>query len=701
MPGNSLFAELRERKVPQAAAIYVAVAWGVTEIVVTVVEQLFLPQWVATLAVIGFVVGFPIAMFLAWTFDITAEGIQRTDVSSRRGRASIVFSTMLLVAGTATLFLLIKPSIEQTEQRVGALEIQPNSVAVLPFKNASEDATDTYLSEGLSDELRDQLGRVVDLRVAARSSSVAALNRGMDAMSASASLGVAHLVEGSMRRQGNRLRISVQLIEGRTGLAIWSDTFERGASEFLNVQQLIAEEVAHRILPEADEITSAPATRNADANELMLLAQFYERQVRSRQVVDTRALLEAIGLYREAVEADSESALAHSRLASALLYLGDLGAAEAPIFKALSLDPGLSDVQNTLGEFYWARGLPEAATAFKRAVDLNPYNADALHNYANLTWLTIAGQMDGRDEPGQLYKRALDMDRLSLDRHAAFGSYLAKDGRPDEVWPVIEEIQAVFNDAKSYRVVSLLYELIGELDLAIAWALRARDLEPGNSDHNEWLAALYVEIGDFETARTLNPTPSIGLLFEMRRYDELIDEAEFLMIEEPYNVEVRYLLAFGYVAIGEFEAAIRILGSAGLPDSVINDQARSVSEIEASVTMINALVASDLPDAIEIGRSLADWTLGGSYWWGDVGWIGLNKGCVLAIMGRHREALETLPLMKESRRLRRDPLLRDSWCFQQYAEEPAYLDVVREQEERRARLRRKLPATLAEFGVSL
>ena len=100
MKDGSFFSELRERKVPQAAAIYVAVAWGVTEIAVTVVEQLFLPQWVATLAVIGFVVGFPVAMFLAWTFDITSEGIQRIEIKSRRGQASIALAMVLLVAGT-------------------------------------------------------------------------------------------------------------------------------------------------------------------------------------------------------------------------------------------------------------------------------------------------------------------------------------------------------------------------------------------------------------------------------------------------------------------------------------------------------------------------------------------------------------------------------------------------------------------------
>jgi adenylate cyclase len=119
MAGQSLFAELRKRKVVQAAAIYVAVAWGVTEIVVTIVDQLLLPQWVATLTVIFFVVGFPVTMFLSWTFDITADGIQRTSVSSRRGAASIALSKALLVAGTAGLLFLIE-RIERTRGLMSA-----------------------------------------------------------------------------------------------------------------------------------------------------------------------------------------------------------------------------------------------------------------------------------------------------------------------------------------------------------------------------------------------------------------------------------------------------------------------------------------------------------------------------------------------------------------------------------------------------
>ncbi|MDX1557168.1 MAG: hypothetical protein R3212_14155, partial [Xanthomonadales bacterium] len=154
----SFIGELRRRKVFRSAAIYGAIAWGVTEVLVTIVEQLFLPQWVSTLAVIFFVVGFPIAMFLAWNFDITSEGIRRMSVTSRRGTASIIASVLLLVASTVGLFFLIKPGLDVRETaRSPVLPLAPNTVAVLPFANAGNDPDDAYLVEGLSDQLRDHL----------------------------------------------------------------------------------------------------------------------------------------------------------------------------------------------------------------------------------------------------------------------------------------------------------------------------------------------------------------------------------------------------------------------------------------------------------------------------------------------------------------------------------------------------------------
>lgn len=205
MSDSSFLKELQRRKVLQAAAIYGAIAWGVTEVLVTIVEQLYLPPWISTLVVIFFVVGFPVAMFLAWTFDFTTEGIHRTSVTSRRGAVSIAASIALLIAGTTGLFFLIKPGIQ--ERIIAAdstsVPIQPNSLAVLPFVNAGVRAEDAYLVEGLSDALRDQFGRVSGLRIAARSSSVAAVEQGLDALTTSSRLGVANLVEGTVRRERN------------------------------------------------------------------------------------------------------------------------------------------------------------------------------------------------------------------------------------------------------------------------------------------------------------------------------------------------------------------------------------------------------------------------------------------------------------------------------------------------------------------
>jgi hypothetical protein len=176
--------------------------------------------------------------------------------------------------------------------------------------------------------------------------------------------------------------------------------------------------------------------------------------------------------------------------------------------------------------------------------------------------------------------------------------------------------------------------------------------------------------------------------------------AEFLMIEDPNDVEIRYLLSFAYVAAGQFDSAIHVLSSTGLPGSMMNGIPRSVSEIEAFTTLMNALAGAGTPESIELAESLAIWQMGVP-WWGDIGWLALFRSCNYAIQNRHDEALQLLPRVNESVRLLRDPLLRDSWCFQQYREEPVYLDVLGEQDERRALVRERLPATLAEFGVSL
>ena len=696
MAEDSFIAELRKRKVVQAAAIYVAVAWGVTEVVVTVVEQLFLPQWVATLAVIFFVVGFPVAMFLSWMFDVTPDGIQRTTLTSRRGTASVALSMALLVAGTAGLFLLIKPALDERAPADDVVAASPNSIAVLPFDYSGPNPDDSYLGPGLSDELRDQLGRVDGLRIAARSSSLVAVREGTDAKAMALKLGVTHLLEGHMQRQGNVLRVSVQLIDGMSGLAIWSDTFRRGPRELLNVQQDIAEAVVRNVLPGSDQVIVKPATSNATANELMILARHYEQQVRERQDVDPVLLQRAVQLYRDATEADPESALAFSRLAVAQMFLGDIEAAGVSAMEALELDPGLAEAHNAYGNYLFALGRPNMGEPLARAVELNPNLPAALHDYAHWRWYNR-----GHDGVRELYGRALELDPLNVERYATYASFLALNDQAREAREVVERMAAMFDGAPAYRAIANVLDQLGDVDHAIAWTIKARDAEPEDLLHTEKLAEYYIDIGDYETAHELVPEMGVGLLFKMQQYDEMIDKAELLMIEYPEDVELRVFLAIAYVAVERFDDAIRIISTSGLLDSIANAW-RGPREWEGYWAVMNAAYGSG---RIDTARELGDWWMTVRYHADKVvtpvWWVALSVACIRAITGDDDEVRSRFRRSLEGNYLAWRPMVEDAQCFKRFAGDPDFEAVIRHFEERRTFLRERLPATLAQHGVSL
>jgi tetratricopeptide (TPR) repeat protein len=488
------------------------------------------------------------------------------------------------------------------------------------------------------------------------------------------------------------LRVSVQLIEGRTGLALWSETFDRGKAELLSLQQTITERIVREVLPETESFVAKPATQNVTANQLILLARHYEGIVRDKPEVDSSALQEAIRLYREATEADPESALAHSRLAGALMYSGELEAAEVPIFRALSLNSELSEVQYTLGLYYWVRGIAGAGAAFKKAVELNPNNPDALQSYANWRWMQ--GETEG---PEELLRRALEVDRLSLSRYGALGTYLAIERAPEKTLAIARQVDALFDGPAALRLIGLLHEMVGEVDRAIAWTIKAREIEPGNPDHDERLAELFAVIGDFETALQLEPEPGVGLLYRMRRYEELIDTAELLMIEEPHDVILRYLLAFGHNATGNYDASLRILESTGLPDTVLQEP-RASTDLEGFITLINAAFGAG---ELEVARGLANFWVTRPHpvnqdWWQDANWA-----CAKVVEGDRAEALERFSQIRRSLRLPVRPILMDSPCLKAIAGEPVYQEVLELVEAKRSALRERLPATLAEFEVEL
>ena len=447
-----------------------------------------------------------------------------------------------------------------------------------------------------------------------------------------------------------------------------------------------------QVLPDAEAATPEPATRNATANELMLLARHYETRVREREEVNQDLLLESIRLYREATEADPESALAQSRLAGALIYLGDLDSAEAPIFKALAINPNLSEVQNTVGEFHWAKGLVDKAyEAWERAVELNPNNPEALANFANSKWfqLEVKGVRD-------LYWRALDLDPLNLERYGQLGIFLASENYFDEARQLSSRIEELFDSAAAFRVLAELEERLGYVDRSIAWTIRARDLEPDNPDHVWRLAAYYADLGDAETALRLDPE-NIGVLFKLRRFEAVMEVAELAMIDQPENLWIRAILAMSYNAVGRYESALHVLWDTGIVEAYLGGW-RAYEEGYAFQALENALYASG---QVELARRLARAAIEMGYTPSYHFYVAIYLACDFAILGEDDRAREQLERARNGLHVVIDPYIRDVPCFERFQDDPQYQETVRYFDNMRRAARERLPATLAEFGVSL
>ena len=696
---RGLLAELKRRHVLQVALLYAAVAWSITEVVSFLLDALpIFPPWSKTLVAILFVVGFPVAMLLAWRFDIGPDGIKRTQAATRKGRLVIAGAVVLLVGATGGLFYLIYPSvIEQSARDAlelprGGADAAPNTIAVLPFEDTSDGDENRFISEGLGDALRDQLGRLGGLRVAARTSSVIFEDRTVDAIGIADRLGVGKLIEGTVRRQGDRLAITVYIIDGETGFQTWSQPYERSMADLLAVQQDIARDIVATLLPQRDDALGAgePASLDPTANELMLLAQYYYQQVRDQALVDIGMLMRSIDLYRQATDADPNSALAHSRLGAALLYLGDVEAAEEPIFRALSINPDISEVQYTLGLYYWLRYLPGSGDAHRRAVELNPNNPDANDAYGKWLWHQLIV-----DKPEQYFLKALEVDPMSLARYADLGTYYAMSGMTGKARNVTELIDERFSTANAYKVIARTLELIGAVDEAIAWALRAYELEPENQDTAWQVAELYARLGDFDTARKYENDPAFNLLYWERRYEEMIQLGEELVLDHPNQVQLWYGLARALSATGQYEQAVYVLRSQDLPARAKSENRRANDE-EAMVGLADALKQLGKVDE---ARELAEWirplfesminTGGDGTWWGH-----FYLACTLSILDEDEKALDELDRVADAADLPWYPVLVDAPCFRKYASEPRYQAVVREIEERKRTLREKLPKTL-------
>jgi len=607
----------------------------------------------------------------------------------RRAAAVLILAVLTGLSYLVYSILVLDEDTVRTGDLFAERTVPPNSIAVLPFANLGDAEEDDWLAAGLGDELRAQLARTDGLRVAARTSSIAMAEQVVDAQDMGRNLGVRLLVEGSVRRQGNALRVSLTVIDTRSGFANWSTTYQRNSRDLLAIQKQIALDVIDNLGPGIDVEADAtePATRDVTAYELMLLGRHYEYQVKERPETDITVLERAIGLYRRAIEADPDYAVAWGRLGAALLYLGDVDGAAEAVYQALAIEPNLAQVQRVLGDLLWLRRQDGAGEAYVKALDLNPEDADTLRSYAWWIW-----HRPDNTAPGRYYREALSRDRLSLARYADLGHFHGITGQVAETEAVIGEITERFSTAAAYSAIAHLQELIGAVDEAIVSAREARRLEPENPVFSWQLAELHARIGDFEAAEEYERQPSLQLLYRTRRFDELITLAERTLRVQPGDSNARYLLAAAYNATGRFESSRDVLETAGLPEIALHETRRAPDTTALADYAVSLARTGEVAQA----RELAEWLL----WFMQTHletdhrgwWPHAYKACALLVLGRREEALAAIGRIQSSPRLPFVTFLETSPCFSGIAQEPEYRSmletVITRQEQLRKAVRR-------------
>src|SRR4051812_44495542 len=352
----SFFAELKRRNVYKVAVAYAVVGWLVMQVASTVVPALHLPDFITTAIVVLVLLGFPIALVVAWAFEMTPEGLKRTEEIrpdeklpqwSRRKFAAFILVVVISAAA------LLGYQVFRAKPTPAPGPVAEKSIAVLPFVNQSGDAAQEYFSDGLTEELINGLGKISELRVIGRNSSFHFKGKTDDSRAIGQALGVAHLLEGSARKVGDRVRIAIQLVNATDGSQRWSDTYNRELKDIFAVQEEIAKAVADqlRVRLLGATVSSKPANQNPDAYNAFLQAKF------SFDKASSAAATEAITHLDEALQFDPNYAEAYVLKARALYFIalpdGPLGRdnfekARAAARAALALNPNLPSARSAM-----------------------------------------------------------------------------------------------------------------------------------------------------------------------------------------------------------------------------------------------------------------------------------------------------------------------------------------------------------------
>ncbi|MEH6585065.1 MAG: hypothetical protein V7720_00835 [Halioglobus sp.] len=530
---GSLFTELRRRNVFRVALAYLIVGWVVLQVAETLAPLMQLPEWTVSLTLYIGIIGFPFALLFAWAFELTPEGLKRsTEVPAEESITHVTAGyinrllTLLLLVAVGLLFGerwlgevptgVASDTLSVTAQKTAALEepvqAAPRSIAVLPFVNMSNDPEQDYFSDGISEELLNALAKISELRVAARTSSFSFKGKNQPIPEIGRQLNVETVLEGSVRKSGQRLRITAQLINVADGYHLWSDTYDRDLTDIFEIQDEISAAIVDALRMHLDApAAQISATANVDAYTLLLKAR---HMVKKRT---EKSLQQALNTYQEALDIspDYAAAWAGKALTINLLSADQYGKiplkqanleAQSYIDRALALDPEQGLANAVQGLVYLSQHRNQAGLAsFDRALHIIPTEGILS------SWRSIALFNLGRAKEGiEAIQHGFDIDPLHPVISHNLSLNLAGLNRGKEALAL-----APPGSAENFRVRGILASLQGEDADAINFYRQAlaQDENSMRSTDRIFLAFNYHYLNNIEAASEL-AGPDLGRYFQ-------------------------------------------------------------------------------------------------------------------------------------------------------------------------------------------
>ena len=557
MKSEEFFAELKRRNVYKVAVGYGVVGWLVMQVAATVVPALHLPDGITTAVVVLTLLGFPIALVIAWAFEMTPGGMKRTEnVSpdehipqwSRRK-----FTAFILVVGLIATGLLILQMMRSRDKR--SMIAAGKSIAVLPFENLSRDPDNAYFADGIQDEILTRLAKIADLKVISRTSTHRYKSSPEDLPKIAQQLGVAHVLEGSVQKSGEQVRVTVQLIRAASDSHLWAETYDRKLTDVFAVESEVAEKIARSLrvqLTGAEQraVTAQP-TENPEAYEAYLRGlALWNSLTTSPQVMEKNVLY-----LDRAVQLDPNFGLAWASLSVAHTFIyaeyertpQRLAQAKAALDTALRLDPDSGETQFALG-MYRYRGLGDydgALGAFQKARQRAANRVEAIEFSAY-----VKRRQGKWDDALALHTESLQLDPRN---------------------PIL-----LSESALTHRAVRRFKEARDLVN-------RAFEIEPASSNLLVQKAEIYLAEGDLRSAaQFIEPLPLDGrdaTVFGARirlwmiegKYDDAINALR-KVLDAPENVTKAYL--------PNYRAWLGIVESlAGRADEAKIDLARAHEEL--------------------------------------------------------------------------------------------------------------------------